>query len=102
MRRWYTPIHEAHDSCKQQLIDFKKDVEHLEQQRKRFQRQHKKRAEEEAEEEKKCEKEAQKETIDTNSKETPGKNTSEEVSIDSLPVIQKIKILTEDPPIISH
>jgi len=78
MRRWYTPIHEAHDSCKQQLIDFKKDVEHLEQQRKRFQRQHKKRAEEEAEEEKKCEEEAQKETVDTNSKETPGKNTSEE------------------------
>lgn len=89
MRRWYTPIHEAHDSCKQQLIDFKKDVEHLEQQRKSFQRQHRKRPEKEGEEEKKCEEEAQTGTVDTSSKETPGKTPSEEVRIDSLSVVQK-------------
>ena len=81
-------------------------MEHLEQQRKSFQRQHKKRAEEEAEEEKKCEKQketgAQKETVDTNSKETPGKYTSGEVRIDSLSVIRKITTLIEDPVIISH
>lgn len=88
VRRWYTPIHEAHDACKQQFIDFKKDVEHLEQQRKSFQRQHKKKAEDEAEEEKK--------TVDTNTNETPGKNRSEEVSIDSLSVIQMIKTLPEE------
>lgn len=85
VRRWYTPIHEAHDACKQQFIDFKKDVEHLEQQRKSFQRQHKKRAEDEAEEEKKCKEEAEKKTVDTNTK-----NASEEVSIDSLSVIKMI------------
>lgn len=89
MRRWYTPIHEAHDACKQHLIEFKKDVEHLEQQRKSFQRQHKNKAGEEAEEENKCEEEAEKETVDTSTKKTPDKNTSEEVSIDSLPVIEK-------------
>ena len=93
MFRWYTPIHEAHDACKQQFIDFKKDVEQLEQQRKRFHMQHKQKVEEEAEEEKKCEEEAEKETIDTNTKETPGKNASEEVSIDSLSLIQKTKTL---------
>ena len=91
MHRWYTPIHEAHDACKQQLIDFKKDVEHLEQQRKTFQRQHKRKTGEEAEEEKKYEEEADKETVDANSKETPGKNISEEVSIGAFSVIQKIK-----------
>ena len=42
MRRWYTSIHEVHDACKQQLIDFKKDVENLEKQRERFKRQKKK------------------------------------------------------------
>ena len=89
MRRWYTPIHEAHDACKQHLIEFKKDVEHLEQQRKSFQRHHKNKAGEEAEEEKKCEEEAVRERVDTSSKETPDKNTSEEVSIDSLSLIQK-------------
>jgi len=93
VRRWYTPIHEAHDACNQQFIDFKKDVEHLEQQRKSFQRQHKKRAEDEAEEEKKCKEEAEKKTVDTNTNETPGKNASEEVSTDSLSVIKMIKTL---------
>lgn len=96
VRRWYTPIHEAHDACKQQFIDFKKDVEHLEQQRKSFQRQHKKKAEDEAEEEKKCKEEEEKKTVDTNTNETPGKNGSEEVSIDSLSVIQMIKTLPEE------
>ena len=42
MRRWYTSIHEVHDACKQQLIDFKKDVENLEKQRERLKRQKKK------------------------------------------------------------
>ena len=41
-RRWYTSIHEVHDACKQQLIDFKKDVENLEKQRERLKRQKKK------------------------------------------------------------
>lgn len=77
-QRWYTPIHEAHDACKQHLIEFKKDVEHLEQQRKSFQKQHKNKAGEEAEEEKKCEEEAEKERVDTSSKKTPDENTSEE------------------------
>ncbi|XP_073252480.1 uncharacterized protein [Porites lutea] len=40
--RWYTSIHEVHDACKQQLIDFKKDVENLEKQRERLKRQKKK------------------------------------------------------------
>lgn len=102
MRRWYTPIHEAHDACKQQLIDFKKEVENLEQQRKSFQRQHKNKTEEEAEEEKKPDGEAEKETIETNTKETPDKNASEKVSIDSLLVIQMIKILPEDRQTISR
>ena len=42
MRRWYTSIHEVHDACKQQLIDFKKDVENLGKQRERLKRQKKK------------------------------------------------------------
>ena len=41
-RRWYTSIHEVHDACKQQLIDFKKDVENLGKQRERLKRQKKK------------------------------------------------------------
>lgn len=41
-RRWYTSIHEVHDACKQQLIDFRKDVENLEKQRERLKRQKKK------------------------------------------------------------
>lgn len=41
-RRWYTSIHEVHDACKQQLIDFKKDVENLEKQREHLKRQKKK------------------------------------------------------------
>ena len=102
MRRWYTPIHEAHDACKRQFIDFKKDVEHLEQQRKSFQRQHKNKAEDEAEEEKTCKEEAEQKIVDTNTNETPGKNASEEVSIDSLSVIQVIKTLPEESLIIWH
>ena len=42
MRRWYTSIHEVHDSCKQQLIDFKKEVENLEKQREHLKGQKKK------------------------------------------------------------
>lgn len=42
MRRWYTPIHEARDTCEQQLIDFKKEVKSLEEQRKSLKRRQKK------------------------------------------------------------
>lgn len=42
VRRWYTPIHEARDACEQQLIDFKKEVESLDEQRKRLKRLQKK------------------------------------------------------------
>lgn len=42
MRRWYTPIHEARDICEQQLIDFKKEVKSLEEQRKSLKRRQKK------------------------------------------------------------
>jgi len=42
MYRWYTPIHEARDACKQQLIDFKKEIKNLEEQRKSLKRKQKK------------------------------------------------------------
>ena len=80
MRRWYTPIHEARDECKQQLIDFKKEVENLEKQRKSFKRQQKEKTEEEAEEEKPEEGE-EKNADDTNTKATSEKNASEKVNI---------------------
>ena len=87
MRRWYTPIHEARDDCKQQLIDFKKEVEHLKEQRKRFKSKHKEKTEEEneeEEEEKNAEKGDEKNTGDVNTKEASGKNASEKVSITCL------------------
>lgn len=34
--RWRTSIHEARDTCKQQLIEFKKEIETLEEQRKNY------------------------------------------------------------------
>ena len=46
LRKWYTPIHAARDACKQQLIDFKKEVQNLEEQQKRVKRQQKKKSEE--------------------------------------------------------
>jgi len=52
MYRWYTPIHEARDACKQQLIDFKKEIENLKEQRKSLKKrkQRKKTSEKEDEE----------------------------------------------------
>lgn len=75
MFRWYTPIHEARDACKQQLIDFKKEIDNLEEQRKRLKRLQKKTSEVEEEEENSDEG-VKKDTEDTKTNETPDKNSS--------------------------
>ena len=85
MRRWHTPIHEARDACKQQLIDFKKQVENLEKQRNSLKRQHKKKTEEEEYGEEKAEEEVKRDTEeDTNRKDTPDKNASGKVFIECI------------------
>lgn len=75
MFRWYTPIHEARDACKQQLIDFKKEIDNLEEQRKRLKRLQKKTTGVEEEEENSDEG-VKKDTEDTKTNETPDKNSS--------------------------
>lgn len=34
--RWHTPIHEVRDMCEKQLIEFKKDIAGLEEQRRKY------------------------------------------------------------------
>ena len=34
--RWHTPIHEVRDTCEKQLIEFKKDIAGLEEQRRKY------------------------------------------------------------------
>ena len=75
MFRWYTPIHEARDACKQQLIDFKKEIENLEEQRKKLKRLQKKTTEVEEEEENSDEG-VKKDTEDTKTNEIPDKISS--------------------------
>ena len=75
MFRWYTPIHEARDACKQQLIDFKKEIENLEEQRKKLKRLQKKTTEV-GEEEENSDEGVKKDTEDTKTNETPDKNSS--------------------------